>query len=73
MKKKKHFETKCWRGLNANLHNFKTCIAFDSVGIFRWGFQHSGFLITVIKIMESSKNVFKDPQTFKVPHTAKHN
>ena len=26
------------RGLYANLHNFKTCITFDSVGILRWGF-----------------------------------
>ena len=30
------------------LHNFKTCITFDPVGNLRWGFQHFGFLITVI-------------------------
>ena len=49
-------------GLYTNLHNFKTCITFDWVGILRWGFQHFGFLITVIKIMKSSKNVFEGSQ-----------
>ena len=42
----------------ANLHNFKTCITFDSDGILRWGFQHFVFLITVIYIMKSFKNDF---------------
>ena len=48
-----HFEKiiskqKYGRGLCANLHNFKTCITFDSVGMLKWGFQQFGFLITVI-------------------------
>ena len=31
----------CGRSLIANLHNFKTCIAFDWIGIFRWQFEDS--------------------------------
>ena len=46
-----------WAGLYANLHNFKTCITFDFVGILRYGFQHFGCLIIVIEIMKSFKNL----------------
>ena len=60
--KKNVLKQKCGRGLYANLHNFKTCITFDSVGIVSWGFQNFEFLITVIKIMKSFKNVFEDSQ-----------
>ena len=35
---------------------------FESVRIFRYGFQHSGFLITVILIMKKFKNVFEGSQ-----------
>ena len=56
------FWKKSSRNNNANLHNFQTCITFDSVGIFRWGFQHFSFLNTVIYIMKSFKNVSEDSQ-----------
>ena len=35
-------------GFDANLHNFKSCIIFDPVGILWRGFQYFGFLFTVI-------------------------
>ena len=48
--------------LYANLHNFKTCITFDLVGILRCGLPHFGFLITIILIIKSFKNAFEGSQ-----------